>query len=204
MASKFYSINKLYKDACKEISTDIESWQGFLLSAGRNFKLRFDEQVLVYAQRPDATAVVTFEQLVSTSVAYMIMARLGIDINSSFEKADFAAITDFNTKDTLHAIGYAVSDISQMALSEIGKTIRNLQAEKKLNRTFAAPKEGIYNGEKRERRGEHEHRISTERELSDSNDRYAEGRANANRQIRTHEVRLPERTSQINIIQHAH
>ena len=326
MASKFYSINKLYKDACKEISTDIESWQGFLLSAGRNFKLRFDEQVLVYAQRPDATAVLTiekwnglfrrwvnngargiavfddefgenqrlkyyfdvsdthegtfsrpvplwdydnsyedevietleasfgelerkesiagavlsasenaardnlsdyleflherkagsrigtldndnikicFEQLVSTSVAYMIMARLGIDINSSFEKADFAAITDFNTKDTLHAIGYAVSDISQMALSEIGKTIRNLQAEKKLNRTFAAPKEGIYNGEKRERRGEHEHRISTERELSDSNDRYAEGRANANRQIRTDEERLPERTSQIDFLQHA-
>ena len=62
MASKFYSINKLYKDACKEISTDIESWQGFLLSAGRNFKLRFDEQVLVYAQRPDATAVLTIEK----------------------------------------------------------------------------------------------------------------------------------------------
>ena len=84
-----------------------------------------------------------------------------------------------------------------------GKTIRNLQAEKKLNRTFAAPKEGIYNGEKRERRGEHEHRISTERELSDSNDRYAEGRANANRQIRTDEERLPERTSQIDFLQHA-
>ena len=34
-----------------------QAWQGFLSSACRNYKCRFDEQLLIYAQRPDATAV---------------------------------------------------------------------------------------------------------------------------------------------------
>ena len=38
-----------------------QAWQGFLSSACRNYKCRFDEQLLIYAQRPDAVAVAKLE-----------------------------------------------------------------------------------------------------------------------------------------------
>lgn len=57
MAQKFDVISELYDRACLEIITDPVKWQSFLQTAGRNFKLRFDEQFLLFIQRPDATAV---------------------------------------------------------------------------------------------------------------------------------------------------
>ncbi len=61
MASNFQDITLLYDATIKSITSDIASWQAFLRFSGHNYKLPFDEQVLVYAQRPDATAVLPIE-----------------------------------------------------------------------------------------------------------------------------------------------
>lgn len=62
MASKFQFITELYRATLAELTGDYESWTGFLRSACYNYKCPFDEQVLIYAQRPDATAVLELEK----------------------------------------------------------------------------------------------------------------------------------------------
>ena len=62
MASKFRLITAMYNEVCKAIANDKEEWKSLLTTAGANYKLRFDEQLLVYAQRPDATAVLEIEK----------------------------------------------------------------------------------------------------------------------------------------------
>ena len=62
MASKFQFITELYSRTLAELTGDYESWTGFLRSACYNYKCPFDEQVLIYAQRPDATAVLELEK----------------------------------------------------------------------------------------------------------------------------------------------
>ena len=62
MAGKFQLITELYAEAAGEVSRDREAWKGFLSSAGFNYRLRFDEQLLIYAQRPDASAVLEMEK----------------------------------------------------------------------------------------------------------------------------------------------
>ena len=60
MARKYEIITELYQRTVAGLSAP-QAWQDFLTTACRNFRLPFDEQVLVYAQRPDATAVLTIE-----------------------------------------------------------------------------------------------------------------------------------------------
>lgn len=62
MAGKFQLITELYAEAAGEVSRDREVWKGFLASACFNYRLRFDEQLLIYAQRPDASAVLEMEK----------------------------------------------------------------------------------------------------------------------------------------------
>ncbi len=62
MASKFQFITELYSRTLTKLTGDYESWTGFLHSACYNYKCPFDEQVLIYAQRPDATAVLELEK----------------------------------------------------------------------------------------------------------------------------------------------
>ena len=62
MASKFQFITELYSRTLTKLTGDYESWTGFLRSACYNYKCPFDEQVLIYAQRPDATAVLELEK----------------------------------------------------------------------------------------------------------------------------------------------
>ena len=62
MARKYDLISELYNRTCKTVVSNPQNWQAFLTSACRNYKLRYDEQLLVYAQRPDATAVLEIEQ----------------------------------------------------------------------------------------------------------------------------------------------
>ena len=57
MARKYDLISELYNRTCKTVVSNPQNWQAFLASACRKYKLRYDEQLLVYAQRPDATAV---------------------------------------------------------------------------------------------------------------------------------------------------
>ena len=256
MAIKYKLISELYDRTCNTVVANPQSWQKYLDSACRNYKLRFDEQLLIFAQRPDATAVLEIERwntsfgrwvnkgakgiavfedanrsrqrlihyfdisdthesrysrpvpiwemkdeyadsvietlessfgelerknslgnaimsaaqnavednlpdylsdlvdgvensfleelnedmisniykkVVTNSVAYMMMSRLGIDTEEYFEADDFRDVTNFNTQDTLNALGIATSDIAEMGLSEISKTVMALDKE---NRTF--------------------------------------------------------------------
>ena len=58
MAKKKYDlITDLYAETVKEVTASPENWMSFLCSACRNFRLPFDEQILIYAQRPEASAV---------------------------------------------------------------------------------------------------------------------------------------------------
>lgn len=62
MASKFQFITELYSRTLTRLTGDYENWTGFLRAACYNYKCPFDEQVLIYAQRPDATAVLELEK----------------------------------------------------------------------------------------------------------------------------------------------
>ena len=267
MAAKYQLITELYQRTGKTVTRNPQAWQNFLSSACRNYKCRFDEQLLIYAQRPDAVAVTTIEvwnklfkrwvnkdskgiavfdtkgrrntlkyyfdvsdthegyygsrpvpiwqinkryeqavierlsdrfggaengglaevlmetaknavednlqdytaqlkgcvkdsfleelddynievmyrELATNSVAYMLMARCGIDTAEYFDREDFGAVVNFNTPQTLNAIGIATSDIAEMALREISLSIRNVQmTEKGQNRTFAQQDQNHY------------------------------------------------------------
>lgn len=61
MAGKFEMIIDLYQQAVKELTKSQENWISFLQSACRNYRLPFDEQLLIHVQRPDATAVLQIE-----------------------------------------------------------------------------------------------------------------------------------------------
>ena len=61
MAAKYQLITELYRRTGAAVSRNPQAWQNFLSSACRNYKCRFDEQLLIFAQRPDAIAVTTLE-----------------------------------------------------------------------------------------------------------------------------------------------
>lgn len=61
MAAKYQLITELYRRTGIAVAKNPQAWQGFLSSACRNYKCRFGEQLLIYAQRPDAVAVAKLE-----------------------------------------------------------------------------------------------------------------------------------------------
>ena len=61
MAAKYQLITELYRRTGIAVAKNPQAWQGFLSSACCNYKCRFDEQLLIYAQRPDAVAVAKLE-----------------------------------------------------------------------------------------------------------------------------------------------
>lgn len=61
MAAKYQLITELYRRTGVAVAKNPQAWQGFLSSACRNYKCRYDEQLLIYAQRPDAVAVAKLE-----------------------------------------------------------------------------------------------------------------------------------------------
>ena len=62
MADKFQNITELYESTAKAATATPSSWRAFLTFACRNYRLPFDEQLLIYAQRPDATAVLELDR----------------------------------------------------------------------------------------------------------------------------------------------
>ena len=82
-----------------------------------------------------------FKPLLQNSIGYILLVRCGIDPAEHFKPEDFSYISGFNTLQTINALGTATSDISQMCLSEIARTVLSIQRE---NRTFAEPAEKEY------------------------------------------------------------
>ena len=61
MAAKYQLITELYRRTEIAVAKNPQTWQNFLAAACRNYKCRFDEQLLIFAQRPDAVAVAQIE-----------------------------------------------------------------------------------------------------------------------------------------------
>ncbi len=61
MADKYNILSSIYQKTCKGIISTPEEWLKFLAAASKNYRFRFDEQVFIYARRPDATAVLTYD-----------------------------------------------------------------------------------------------------------------------------------------------
>ena len=324
MAIKYKLISELYDRTCNTVVANPQSWQKYLDSACRNYKLRFDEQLLIFAQRPDATAVLEIERwntsfgrwvnkgakgiavfedanrsrqrlihyfdisdthesrysrpvpiwkmkdgytdsvietlessfgelerknslgnaimsaaqnavednlpdylsdlvdgvensfleelnedmisniykkVVTNSVAYMMMSRLGIDTEEYFEADDFRDVTNFNTQDTLNALGIATSDIAEMGLSEVSKTVMALDKE---NRTFERKNGFEYNKDenKNERSFDDErNHIHEAGRLPDSRLDITGTAGSDSRQMVADEENLSETTSQNSILQ---
>lgn len=248
MPNKFELITKAYSDGCADVIRSPQNWCEFISSACYNYRLRFDKQLLIFIQRPDATAVLEFEKwnkrfnrkinrnakgiavfadvertkikhyfdisdtnenelsrpvpiwkykdeyendvietfentfgalsnkndivdavmsaadnavedntidyiaelpsikndsfleeldddsistiyrrAIKNSVAFMVLTRLGINANEYFSREDFEGVVNFNTTETLNALGYATSDITEIALNEVSKTVLSLE-----------------------------------------------------------------------------
>lgn len=62
MANKYQLITELYRTTLLSVTETPQAWKAFLRSACNNYKCPFDEQVLIYAQKPEATAVLEMEK----------------------------------------------------------------------------------------------------------------------------------------------
>ena len=248
MPTKFQLITELYDQTVQSVTGSYQSWTSFLRAACYNYKCPFDEQLLIYAQRPDATAVLEMERwnrqfgrwvnrgaksiavfgddgqnclklyfdvsdthasrfarplpiwtmhpafepevietleatfgnlaekenladavcsachnavadnftdylqdlrdcredslleelddlnleafyrnALEVSVAYMLMTRLGLRADDYFTADEFAHVYEFNTPPTINALGIATSDIAEMGLREISRTVMQAQ-----------------------------------------------------------------------------
>ena len=88
---------------------------------------------------------VEYRRAVQNSIGYMLLVRCGLDPSEYFEDMDFRDVTDFNTPQTLNALGVATGDISQMCLSAISRTVLALQRQpQKENRTFEPQQKNQY------------------------------------------------------------
>ena len=250
MPTKFQFITELYDQTVRSVTSSYKSWTGFLRAACYNYKCPFDDQILIYAQRPDATAVLEMERwnrqfgrwvnrgaksiavfgddgqnclklyfdvsdthasrfarplpiwtmhpafepevietleatfgnlaekenladavrsachnavadnftdylqdlrecredslleelddlnlevfyrdALEVSVAYMLMTRLGLRADDYFSPDEFAHVYEFNTPPTVNALGIATSDIAEMGLREISRTVMQAQRD---------------------------------------------------------------------------
>ena len=158
------------------------------------------DDTLLYGLTED-TARYMYNNLVTHSVAYMLMTRLGVDTSLYYSNEDFKDIVNFNTEDALNALGYATGDISEMALSEIAKTVLSLD---RANRTFDNPQRSEYNNNtiQPERRLEHDrdslHQTGRLQSAQPDLTRTAEGRAG---NVRSDEAQIPESASQDPVLQ---
>ncbi len=132
-------------------------------------------------------------QTVFSSVAYMILNRCGINPEDYIAKSEFSYINKFDNSNLTVLLGTAISDISEMGLREIAKTVINLQKEEKnQNRTFVNNQKEEYSNSKENIKGGNEYdrnRIQESRGLQ-----YAQPnndtRETTNREIRTNEATL--------------
>ena len=250
MPTKFQLITELYDQTVQSVTGSYQSWTGFLRAACYNYKCPFDDQILIYAQRPDATAVLEMERwnrrfwrwvnrgaksiavfsddgqnclklyfdvsdthasrfarplpiwtmhpafepevietleatfgnlaekenladavrsachsavadnitdylqdlrdcredslleelddlnlevfyrdALEVSVAYMLLTRLGLPADDYFSPDEFAHVYEFNTPPTINALGIATSDIAEMGLREISRTVMQAQRD---------------------------------------------------------------------------
>ena len=89
---------------------------------------------------------VEFQRTAESSIAYIVLQRLGINADNIFEREDFPHIMNFNTPETLSVLGNAVSSISEETLRNISETIRaEVREEINARKNFAEKENAVYN-----------------------------------------------------------
>ena len=103
---------------------------------------------------------VAFKDALTVSTAYALMARCGVDPSDYIEDEDFKAVFDFNSPESVCALGKAVSTVSEEVLREIEVTIKKYERQKAVE----------MEGQRYERNSSQQQRnnIQQERGLSDS------------------------------------
>ena len=140
----------------------------------------------------------TFMVLLMTSVAHTVFVRLGIDPAAIFHGDEYDSVTLFNSPDTIAQLGAATSDISEMVLRQIERSVRSMERQER--DTLAKSQQVLQNEDrKNEKSVEHGTQLQAERGLSDS--RYRDGRAadGGNRQIRDDEEGVSQSPSEWNV-----
>ena len=315
---KITETRQLYKEVINELSQSAENWRKFLDSSSWNFKYDFDDQILIYAQRPDARACATMQEwnkkvvphrwvnsgakpiyvfdknpyseypfklvfdlsdtnnynnteyklwtikqnyeediiesleanfgdisskenlsqaiisasynmvvdniedyftsiiknkknsmletisddeiktmLITTtwaSVSYMMMTRCGINAKEQIQEQELSYIKYFNNQEVLTTLGASVSDIAEMGLREIARTVANLQKREKLkNRTIEKIDKEMYSNDNEKIKGGNEdgreNRVHETRGLLHAQPSNGE-REDTNREIRSDEIQL--------------
>ena len=138
---KYDVISALSEETSKRVTRNEESWKKYLNTASRLYKYPFKDQLLIYAQRPDATACASIEiwnekmhcwvnkgakgiaLLDEEGSPYAVLKRCGMEDAELAEEIQFPYIHEFNTIETLSHIGDSISDLSKPVLMEIGKAI---------------------------------------------------------------------------------
>ena len=125
----------------------------------------------------------TFVLQLMTSVSHTVLVRLGIDPAAIFHGDEYESIRLFNSPDTIVQLGTATSDISEMILRQIERSVRSMERQER--GTLANVEPVLQNeGRNSERSDENGTRLQAERGLPDS--RYQNGRSadGDDRQIR--------------------
>ena len=314
MPTKFQFITELYDQTVRSVTSSYKNWTGFLRAACYNYKCPFDEQILIYAQRPDATAVLKMERwnrqfgrwvnrgaksiavfgddgqhllklyfdvsdthesrfahplpiwtmqpafepavietleatfgnlaekenlaeavrsashnavadnitdylhdlldcredslleelddlnlevfyrdALEVSVSYMLLTRLGLRADDYFSPDEFGHVYEFNTHMTINALGIATSDIAEMGLREISRTVMQAQREQ----LFAKDSKNRYdsNTERNidaERSDEHGDHLSRAERLSDPEPAASAGAGSSPGQVRGTAAAVPQ------------
>ncbi len=140
----------------------------------------------------------TFMLQLMTSVSHTVLVRLGIDPAAIFHGDEYESIRLFNSPDTIAQLGAATSDISEMVLRQIERSVRSMERQE---RDALAKSQQVLQNEdrKNERSVEHGTQLQAERGLPDS--RYRDGRAadGGNRQIRDDEEGVSQSPSEWNV-----
>lgn len=100
MARKYDLISELYRRTAHAVVSDVQNWQAFLRCACRNYRLRFDEQLLIYAQRPDATAVLEIERWNGKFGRWVNRGAKGIAVFEDADRSRQRLVHYFDISDT--------------------------------------------------------------------------------------------------------
>ncbi len=139
---------------------------------------------------------VLYRRLLENSTAYMLMCRCGLEPDEYFDPEDFSEVFNFNTPETLNALGVATRDIAESGLSAIALTVRSRQ---KQIRTVAPPAETAYpiheqTNPQAERSEKHGHDLHDEGRLPAAGSAAAAGAGDGPWEIRPAAPEVSERT----------
>lgn len=134
---------------------------------------------------------------VFVSVANMMLSRCNIDPNKYIAKTEYAETSKFNNQNIITILGTAISDMAEVGLREIARTVDNLQKEEKnRNRTFVENQKQKYSNNKERNEGgieNGENRIHESRGLQHTKSSNEQGNSrNAIWKIRSNEATLPK------------